>query len=599
MASRRKPAPPPEIPGFRFERHLGSGGFSDVYLYEQQLPRRMVAVKVLFGGDDLDDTSRRAFIGEANLMAQLSSHPYIVTIFHADIARDGRPYFVMEHAPGRSLASRCRAERIPVEEALRIGVRIASAVATAHAAGILHRDIKPANVLTNALGWPALTDFGISSAVDDELAHLAEPTSAPHVGMSVPWSPPELFEDEPQPGIRSEVFSLGATLYSLIAGRSPFEIPGKRNGTIDLMGRIQRGEVQPIDRDDVPPLLIAILRKSMATRPEYRFTDAVEFARALQSVELGLGYSATPIEVPNLRVDAPERPGNDDAETTSGRAAPAAPGTPAALARPADAPPGISLAPVVVHGGRRASEEELTSTRHIARLAAQRQRTPSSSGPAPARVEPVAAAARAAAPPAGSPPAPGGQRQTAASAPSAPPADAPAEGIDVDASTQLPSRRALRREQERLDEAQMVRRRTEIQRSTPRDRVVGLIVGIVVAVLMCGAIAGVVIATANREQAQPTTVPVVPGGFPPSPVTPTAVRAPDGMVTFAWVNPDEQPGDVYFWRPADGSGSGRTVNEPQVTLGPYAEGERVCISVEIRRNGKVSAEPLIACHPQE
>lgn len=563
-SSRRKPAPPPEIPGFRFERHLGSGGFSDVYLYEQQLPRRMVAVKVLFGGDDLDDTSRRAFIGEANLMAQLSSHPYIVTIFHADVASDGRPYFVMEYAPGRSLASRCRAERIPVEEVLRIGVRISSAVATAHSVGILHRDIKPANVLTNALGWPALTDFGISSAVDDELADLAEPSNASHVGMSVPWSPPELFEDEPQPDFRSEVFSLGATLYTLIAGRSPFEIPGKRNGTIDLMGRIQRGEVQPIDRDDVPPLLVAILRKAMATRREYRFADAVEFARALQGVELSLGFAATPIDVPNLRVDAPLRPDGDDLEATSARGAAAVPAMPA-------------MRGGAVHGGRRASRAELTSTRQVARLAAQRQR--------PGAAEPAPPAA----------PQPEAERPDRAAEPQAP----DGEQVDADASTKLPSRRALRLEQERLDEAQMVRRRAEIQRSTPRDRLVALIVGVAVAVLLLGAIVGAVLVSTNDEEQAPTSVAVVPGGFPPSPVTPSAVRSQDGMITFTWVNPDEQPGDVYFWRPADGSGQGRTTQEPQVTVGPYPEGTRVCISVEIRRNGKVSAEPLVVCHPQE
>src|SRR5690554_3603585 len=102
-------------------------------------------------------------------MAQLSAHPYIVSILHADVASDDRPYLVMEYCSGPSLAERYKSGPLPVVDVLRIGVRIAGAVATAHAAGILHRDIKPANILTNEFGWPALTDFGISSAVEDDL----------------------------------------------------------------------------------------------------------------------------------------------------------------------------------------------------------------------------------------------------------------------------------------------------------------------------------------------------------------------------------------------------------------------------------------------
>ena len=96
-------------------------------------------------------------------MAQLSHHPSIVTIYHAAIAADGRPFLVMEYCSRPGLAERYRQERISVAEALRIGIRLASAVETAHRAGILHRDIKPANVLTTDFGWPALTDFGIAA----------------------------------------------------------------------------------------------------------------------------------------------------------------------------------------------------------------------------------------------------------------------------------------------------------------------------------------------------------------------------------------------------------------------------------------------------
>src|SRR5699024_11007326 len=145
----RPPAAPPELPGYRPIRHLGSGGFADVFLYQQDLPHREVAVKVLLESV-VNSESRQRFVAEANAMARLSAHPSIVTIHFAGIAPDGRPCLVMEYCPRPNLGIRMRKERIDLAEVLRIGVRLASAVETAHRAGILHRDIKPANVLVTA-----------------------------------------------------------------------------------------------------------------------------------------------------------------------------------------------------------------------------------------------------------------------------------------------------------------------------------------------------------------------------------------------------------------------------------------------------------------
>jgi serine/threonine protein kinase len=323
---RRPSSVPPELPGYTYVKLLGSGGFSDVFLYEQHLPKRRVAVKVLLT-EELTAANRASFVAEANLMAQLSAHPYIVSIFHADVASDDRPYFVMEYCSGPSLAERYKQEPLPVADVLRTGVRVAGAIATAHAAGILHRDIKPANILTNDFGWPALTDFGISSALDDELPmntstleklkeEAGGTTDSESVGMSVPWSPPEMFEDDPKPDVRADVFSLAATLYTLLAGHTPFEIRGRSNGTLDLIGRIERGLVTPLQRDDVPRSLLAVLAKGMASNRDDRFATAVEFARAMQRVELELNYAPTTVDVPNLILDGSVResaPDDDDA----------------------------------------------------------------------------------------------------------------------------------------------------------------------------------------------------------------------------------------------------------------------------------------------
>ncbi len=160
-SARATPRSAPKIPGLVFVQPLGSGGYADVFLYEQQSPRMPVAVKVL-KAEGLTDTLRRQFVEEADTMAALGDHPYIVQVFRSGTSDDGRPYLVMKYYPPPNLAMRARADRFSVEEVLRTGIQLASAVETAHRARITHRDIKPANVLVSAYGAPGLTDFGIA-----------------------------------------------------------------------------------------------------------------------------------------------------------------------------------------------------------------------------------------------------------------------------------------------------------------------------------------------------------------------------------------------------------------------------------------------------
>jgi serine/threonine protein kinase len=286
--ARRLPSQPPVLPGFAHVHILGSGGFADVFLYEQNMPRRQVAVKVMLS-EVVNDQVRQMFQAEANLMAQLSSHPSILTVYQASVSADGRPYLVMELCSS-SLSARYRTEQLPVTEVLRIAVKIGSAVETAHRAGVLHRDIKPSNILMTAYGHPVLADFGIA-------ATLSETENQEMVGMSVPWSAPEVLMDETPGSVASEVWSLAATVYSLLAGRSPFEIPGASNKSEDLIGRINRAKVQPIGRADVPASLEKILVNAMSRKPENRPETALELVRSFQAVENELGVPQTPLDV--------------------------------------------------------------------------------------------------------------------------------------------------------------------------------------------------------------------------------------------------------------------------------------------------------------
>ncbi|MBO0608742.1 serine/threonine protein kinase [Myceligenerans salitolerans] len=287
MSSKRAPSAPPQIDGYEFKRVIGSGGFADVFLYEQRRPRRQVAIKVLLK-EWSSATQRETFDAEADLMATLGNHPSIVTMYEAATAGDGRPYLAMEFCSRPNLGARYRSERFSVAEALRTTIQIAGAVETAHRLGILHRDIKPANILVTQFGHPVLTDFGIASTVDE--ASAAE-------GMSIPWSPPESFQDPPVSGIATDVWGLAATCYTLLAGRTPFEVPGGSNRSADLIARIETGSLPALGRSDVPPSLERVLATAMSKRPASRYPTALAFARALQQVQVEMSRDMTTIDI--------------------------------------------------------------------------------------------------------------------------------------------------------------------------------------------------------------------------------------------------------------------------------------------------------------
>lgn len=277
--------PPPVLPGLTYARTLGSGGYADVHAYEQRLPSRVVAVKVL--RDALPSAAAAAaFVGEANAMARLE-HPHIVTVHAAGIADDGRPYLVMAFQPGPTLSALARTGGCEVAEVLRIGVQLAGAVETAHTGGVLHRDIKPANVLTNRYGSPALADFGLSGTA------IARPES----GVSLPWAAPEVLFETAAASPRSDVYSLAATLWTLATGHAPHEEPGGDNRPAALLRRVRSprlGRSCP----GVPRPLTDLLWSALETRPEDRPASALEFVRRLQQVEEELGLPATTAVLP-------------------------------------------------------------------------------------------------------------------------------------------------------------------------------------------------------------------------------------------------------------------------------------------------------------
>lgn len=282
---------PPTIAGLRYVRQLGEGGQAIVHEYEQALPRRRVAVKVLkdaVGSPDL----RATFLHEAHVMAQLE-HPFIVPVYAAGVTDDGRPYLVMQRFADESLLTASSRHRLSVPDVLRIGVQVGGAVATAHAAGILHRDIKPQNILINDRGTPALSDFGISSRIT-----LASPSPS----YSLPWAPPEALHPAGVLTVVSDVYSLGATVWHLLAGHSPFVAPDSAPDLAGLADRVQHMPAPPTGRPDVPPSLEALLSSAMAKDPARRPPTVFHFVEGLRAVERELGLPPTEPFMPAIPI---------------------------------------------------------------------------------------------------------------------------------------------------------------------------------------------------------------------------------------------------------------------------------------------------------
>ena len=269
----------PQIAGHRHLRLLSdAGGYGDVHLYEETaLGNRKVAVKVI-REHDLDSSATRQFLAEANTMAALE-HPNIVRVYGSGSTADGRPYISMQYCAGDTLEQRVLRERLSVAEVLRTGIGIGSAVETAHRAGLLHRDIKPANILKTPWGAPGLTDFGVAHQI------ASEDTGSSDVGVSVPWSPPEMLYTSTNGSPASDVYSLAATLWHLLVGRAPFDLPNGDNGTLATMSRIRDLSPPATGRADVPESLERVLRQAMSKSPTQRPQSMAEFIRNLQNVE--------------------------------------------------------------------------------------------------------------------------------------------------------------------------------------------------------------------------------------------------------------------------------------------------------------------------
>jgi len=214
------------IGDYKVLQHLGSGGFGDVYLAEQERPvSRRVALKLIKPGMDTRQVLAR-FEAERQALA-LMDHPGIAKILGAGTTPEGRPYFAMEYTRGVPIDRYCDENRLPVEERIALFVEVCRAVQHAHHKGIVHRDIKPGNVLVtlrDGAPAPVVIDFGISKALDRPLVDGAQVTQlGQFLGTPEYISPEQAQVTGLDIDTRSDVYSLGVLLYQLLTGTTPYD----------------------------------------------------------------------------------------------------------------------------------------------------------------------------------------------------------------------------------------------------------------------------------------------------------------------------------------------------------------------------------------
>ncbi len=267
MTGSAEPGPSYLVAGrYRLVKRIGRGGMGAVWVARDQLLDRDVAVKQVLSVADMSHeealTNRQRAMREGRIAARLS-HRNAVSMH--DVALDGEePWLVMEYLPSHSVADVLRDnETIAPVEAAQIIAQVADAIAEAHASGIIHRDIKPANILIansgRATGLVKITDFGISRVKDDvSITQTGIVTGTPA------YFAPEVARGD-EPGEASDVFSLGATLYTMIEGRPPF---GDGDNYIATLHRAAAARIDPPTRaGGLEPILLRLLEPSPANRP--------------------------------------------------------------------------------------------------------------------------------------------------------------------------------------------------------------------------------------------------------------------------------------------------------------------------------------------
>ena len=295
-ASVRPPVPTPEelaphFPQLEILDCLGRGGMGVVYKARQKSLNRLVALKLLAPERVGDPVFAERFSHEAQALARLN-HPNIVTIFDAGEEHD-LAFIAMEFLKGRDLAPYIKPDNLlPQPKVLSIVARVAEALSYAHVNNVVHRDIKPANIMYDLESDTVkVTDFGIARITDSSKTKTGMVLGTPS------YMSPEQLAGKKIEG-RSDLFSLGATLYQLLSGQLPF----RGDSMAQLMFKIANEPHADILNyiPDLAPGLVAIIDRSLAKNPDDRFQTGEELAGAIRACMAGGGDPAAQSDIVDI-----------------------------------------------------------------------------------------------------------------------------------------------------------------------------------------------------------------------------------------------------------------------------------------------------------
>jgi eukaryotic-like serine/threonine-protein kinase len=270
------------------ERELGGGGMSRVFVATEQALGREVVIKVL-SPELTQSLNVDRFRREIQLAARLQ-HPHIVPLLTAG-ETDGVPFFTMPYIQGESLRTRLvRDGELPVTEAVRILREVASALAYAHARGVVHRDIKPDNILVSG-GAAMVTDFGVAKALTAAAAPTGDKLTQYGVALGTPaYMAPEQAAADPATDHRADLYAFGVTAYELLTGNAPFT--GRPTQALLAAHAIETPESVTQRRPAIGAPLGALIMRCLEKRPSDRPQSADEVVRALDALPTSGGTSA-------------------------------------------------------------------------------------------------------------------------------------------------------------------------------------------------------------------------------------------------------------------------------------------------------------------
>ncbi len=265
---------------YRILQRLGQGAMGEVYLAEDRLLKRKVALKFVLQEKEQDEKWKRRLQKEA-LAAAALDHPFICKIYETGVL-EGRPFIAMEYVPGQTLEEKLSRGCLSAAEALSIAIDIAQALEIAHDKGVVHRDLKPSNVVLTDQGHPKITDFGIAKQLPVEGDGAQDRTDTITGGVrtsgTLPYMSPEQVKGRTA-DFRSDIFSLGVVLYEMLTGANPF----RKQLAMETAAAIQTETPAPLSDhiDGIPDGLGHAVSRMLAKEPEKRYASSHELAATL------------------------------------------------------------------------------------------------------------------------------------------------------------------------------------------------------------------------------------------------------------------------------------------------------------------------------